>query len=307
MLFPKALKQGATVGLVCPSSPVTPEQRERCLALMDELGFKVKEAGNLNHLHGGFMAGDGPERAREVNALFADPGVDAVLCCRGGDGAGRAVPLLDREMIRRNPKPFIGYSDITAYHLVMNQQCGMGTFHGPMCSSNMIGGLTDAEKQSLWTCLTEDDYSFVNPEGTPVQVMHEGRGEGVVTGGNLSLLCASMGTPYEVDTKDKILFIEDVHESCPRLDRMMWQLRNAGKLESCAGILVGQFTECENRYSQEFGWLDVIREAVDGLKVPVMYGLESGHGAPMLTIPLGAHCRMDTADGRIDFHMDRVK
>ena len=307
MLFPKALKCGATVGLVCPSSPVTPEQREKCLAVMDELGFRVKEAGNLNHVHGGFMAGLGAERAAEVNALFADPQVDAILCVRGGDGAGRAVPLLDRELIRRCPKPFIGYSDITAYHLVINRQCGLGTFHGPMCASNLTGGLTDLEKQSLWDCLTLDDCAYTPPEGHPLKVLREGRGRGELTGGNLSLLCASMGTPYEVDTRGRVLFIEDVHESCARLDRMLWQLRNSGKLAACAGLLIGQFTECENRYQPDFTWLDVIREAVDGLDIPVLYGVESGHDTPMLTLPLGADCRIDTADAGITFHMDRVK
>lgn len=306
MLFPKAVKPGATVGLVCPSSPITPEQQEACRRVLTEWGFRVKESANLTASHGGYMAGDGKLRARELNAMFADPEVDVILCCRGGDGVGRAIPYMDRDIIRRNPKPFIGYSDITGYHLLMNQDCGLGTFHGPMCSSNMVGGMTEGEKQSLWQALTQDDLTYIPPEGSPIGVLRPGRAEGVVTGGNLSLVCAFMGTPLEIDTRGKLLFLEDVHEPCYSIDRMMWHLLNAGKLQQCAGILLGQFTQCDNRASEDFGCLDVFREATENLGIPVMYNIESGHGAPMMTIPMGAVGRMDTKAGTLTFHLDRM-
>ena len=307
MLFPKALRPGATVGLVCASSPITPEQKERCVQALEAMGFRVKCAENLNTRYGGFMAGEGPYRAALVNAMFADPQVDAILCARGGDGAGRAVPYLDPDLIRANPKPFVGYSDITAFHLVLNQQCGLGTWHGPMASSNMIHGLTEEEKRSLWESLTLSDCDFICPDGSPLRTLKPGRAEGIVTGGNLSLVCASMGTPYEIETEGRLLFLEDVHESGARLDRMIWQLRNAGKLSQCAGLLLGQFTECENGYDPSYTWLDSFREALSGIDIPVMYGLESGHGSPMMTIPLGALGRMDTEAATLTFHMDRMK
>lgn len=167
----------------------------------------MKESDNLCVSHAGYMAGDGPTRATALHAMFADPEVDVILCCRGGDGVGRVIPYLDRELIRSHPKPLIGYSDITGYHLLLNQDCGMGTFHGPMCASNMIGGLTELEKRSLWQALTQDDLTYEAPQDSPIGVLVPGKAQGIVTGGNLSLVCAFMGTPLDIDTKGKLLFL----------------------------------------------------------------------------------------------------
>ena len=302
MTFPAPLKPGATIGLICPSSPIRPEQKEACVRFLESRGFRVKVAGDPCASHAGYMCGGGEERARLLEGLFSDPEVDAIFCARGGDASGRCAEHLDPEVIRRHPKPLVGYSDITTYHLILDRLCGLGSYHGPMVSSNMIGSYHPEDERALMEALTATEpFPFRQPEGLPLTALHGGRAEGTVTGGNLSLLCASIGTPWELETRGRVLFIEEVHESCPRLDRMVWQLRSSGKLKACAGILLGQFTECDNTYDPAYTWLDIFREALADLPIPVLYGLESGHGDRMVTIPLGARCVMDADRGTVVF------
>ena len=308
MIFPLPLKKGSTIGLICPSSAIRPEQKDACLHVLAEMGFRVKAAPNLTDNYAGYMAGPGSVRGEWLTRMFADPEVDAVFCARGGDASGRVVSYLDLDVIRRNPKPFVGYSDITTFNLILNQMCGLGTFHGPMVSSNMIDGMDEYTRNSFFDCLTAPSvFEFTNPEGDELQVLHEGHASGIVTGGNLALLSGSMGTPYEVDTKGKIFFLEEVHESGPRLERLVWQMKNAGKFDDCAGILLGQFLECENTQMPEYDSVACFRDALEGLDKPVLYNVCCGHGARTGTIPLGAMCEMDTASKRIRFTMNRIR
>lgn len=306
MYYPPKLHPGDTIGLVCPSSPVTEERLFQCISVLQAMGFRVRAADNITKNHGGYMAGTGKERAEWINRMFADPEIRAVFCVRGGDGGTRAAEYIDLDLIRNHPKIFVGYSDITTLHLLFNQECGLVTFHGPMVSSNMVDAFDADTRSAFFRCINAEDlYEFRNPFSCPIGVLHEGSARGEVIGGNLSLLAAAVGTPYEPKTEGRILFIEEVEEPVTKIEKWMCQLKNAGLLSRCAGILLGQFTDISNEFDPEYTGLDCIREILEDIPCPVLYDLQSGHGEKIITIPFGAVCRMDSADRSILFEVDR--
>ena len=306
MKFPKKLKKGDTVGLVCTSSQISEERISQCVDAMQELGYKVKIADNLAANYAGFMAGKGEKRAEWVNKMFADPEVDAIFCVRGGDGSSRIMEFLDVETIKSNPKIFVGFSDVTNMHLFLTQECDMVSFHGPMVSSNIVGEFNEESKKSLYASLEADgEYEFENGEGFEIGVLKEGKAEGVLIGGNLSLLSASIGTPYEVDTKDKIIFIEEVGEDISKVEKWTYHLRNAGKFKDCRGVILGQFTNIVCKEMPEYDELCVYKDALEGLDIPVLYNIQAGHGDPNMTLPMGALCKIDTSDRTVKFVAER--
>lgn len=306
MKYPDKLKAGATIGVVCPSSAITKEQRKKCREVLEKQGFRVKLADNLCDDYGGYMAGSGEKRADWINRMFADPEVDAIFCARGGDGGTRDYEGLNLDLIRQHPKIFVGYSDITTFHLLFNQECGFVTFHGPMVSANMINDYDEDTRRAFENALeAEDTYEFQNPAEEEIKVLKPGKASGILTGGNLALLSASMGTPYEVDTRGKILFIEEVGENPGRLERFVWHLRMSGKLKDAKGILLGQFTDCENKTHPDYNAIALFRDALQPYSIPVLYDLQSGHGKKIITLPMGALCHMDTETKKIIFKVDR--
>lgn len=300
--YPSKLRDGATVGIICPCSAMSEDKEKQCRAVLEGMGFSVKQADNLTTNYAGYMADSGEVRGHWINRMFADPEVEAIFCVRGGDGGSRAMEYLDLELIKSNPKIFVGYSDVTSMHLAFTQQCGLVTFHGPMVASNMTDQFDFETRESFFQALNADSaYEFKNPKASPLAVLKSGRAEGILTGGNLSLLSASIGTPYELDAAKKILFIEEVGESVCRMERFLYHLRNAGKLRECAGVLLGQFTNCANKDQADYTYLDLFRDALAGLDIPVLYNIQSGHDYPMMTLPLGTMCTVDTAKPGIFF------
>ncbi|WP_425757509.1 S66 peptidase family protein [Ihubacter sp. rT4E-8] len=306
MRYPKQLKKGDTIGLICASSAIETARIAQCVKAVEDLGFQVKLADNLDTDYAGYMAGSGQVRGQWVNRMFADPAVDGIFCVRGGDGGSRAMEYIDFDLIAKNPKTFVGYSDVTSLHLAINQKCDLVTFHGPMVSSNMADGFDESSKTSFFAALNaEGTYEFQNPAGFEIGVMKSGAAEGRLIGGNLSLLSASIGTPYEPDTKDKILFIEEVCEPVTKIEKWAYHLRNAGKLAACKGIILGQFTKIVNEECPSYTELSCLAEIFEGLDIPVMYNVQSGHGKPMMTLPMGTLCKMDTEKGSIVFTVER--
>lgn len=306
MRYPKKLKENSCIGLICPSSCISTERIAQCVQTIEGMGHRVKLADNLDVNYAGYMAGSGQTRGEWINRMFADPEVDAVFCVRGGDGSSRAMEYIDYDLIRENPKIFVGYSDITNLHLALNQNCGLVTFHGPMVSSNMADDFDPETRASFFEALNaEGQYAFRNPEGFDIQVLKEGKASGRLTGGNLSLLSASIGTPYEVDTEGKILFIEEVCEPITKIEKWTYHLRNAGKLKACSGILLGQFTKVDNADCPEYDVIRCFSDILEGLNIPVIHNIQSGHGAPMMTLPMGAMCTIDTASKTILFDTER--
>ena len=302
MRYPEKLKKGDTVGLVCTSSPIKTERIEKCREAVENLGFKVKMADNLDAKFNGYMAGSGRERAKWLNTMFEDPEVKGIFCIRGGDGSSRIMEYLDYEMIKNNPKVFAGYSDVTNLHLAFNKKCDFVTYHGPMVSSNMADGFdNESERAFIEAVCSEEPYEFKNPEGYIIGVINEGHAEGRITGGNLSLLSASIGTPYEIDTRDSILFIEEVGEPMSKIEKWIYHLRNTGKFNDCKGVILGQFTNVTNEECPDLDADEYIGNILKEYNIPVMCNIQSGHGDKMITMPMGAECIMDTASLKISF------
>ncbi|HHV45810.1 MAG TPA: LD-carboxypeptidase [Tissierellia bacterium] len=302
MIFPEKLNKGDTVAIVAPSSPVSKEEADKCKKLVEDMGYNVKMGKCTYRSIHGYSAGTGEERAEEINQMFADKEVKAIWCIRGGDTSSHTLDKIDFYIIRKNPKIFVGYSDITNLHVNFNQKCELITFHGPMVKSNMLNNYDQFTKESFEKALNmEEELILENPSGEEFKVMIDGYAEGIIVGGNLSLLTSMIGTPYEVDTKGKILFIEEVEESVRRIDRMMYQLKYSGKLDDAVGIIFGDFTDCPNEKDECYTVFDMLKDVLADYKKPVMYNIKSGHCYPMSTIPLGTKCIMDTGSKLIKF------
>ncbi len=302
MKFPDKFRQGDTIGLIAPSSPVKPEILDQCIELMQTMGYRVKLGKSVKLSYHGYLAGPDDIRAEDVNTMFADNEVKAIFCIRGGNGSVRIMDKIDYDIIRRNPKVFVGYSDITNLNMAFYHLCDMVTFHGPMVSSNMLDHYDGYTRESFETTINMGkSLDFINPEKQEIKVVTEGYGEGTIIGGNLSLLINMLGTFYAPDFKDKILFIEDVHESVPNVDRMIMQLFQLHIFEQIKGLIIGDFSECENSYDSNYLIQEYIVDTFKDVKIPVMYNIICGHCFPTATIPLGVNCIMDTKDKIIRF------
>lgn len=302
MIFPEKLKKGDTVAIIAPSSPVSREDADRSKRFLEDMGYIVKMGEctykNLN----GYKAGSGIERAEDINNMFADKDVKAIFSIRGGDTSSHMIDKIDIDLVRNNPKIFIGYSDVTNLNIYFNQKADLITFHGPMVKSNMISDFDDFSRISFTNAINmEDEMYLENPQGEDFKVINEGKAKGIIVGGNLALITSMIGTPYEIDTRGKILFFEDIHENVTRVDRMLYQLKYSNKIKDAAGIIVGDFSQCENSYDPLYGINELLKDFFSDIDIPVMYDIKSGHCFPTSTIPLGAMCEINTYNRAIRF------
>lgn len=291
----KALRAGDTIGLVATSSPATEEQLVQAIAVLESFGFQVKVSGTCRERYGGYLAGTPQQRAFELNAMFADDEVDGIMCMRGGYGAPQMLPLLDYDCIAQNPKLFVGYSDITALHTAFGQQASLATLHGPMATSDLAHGLNDWTLQYLLRAVTRPEPlgAIINPPGEEIVCLVEGEAAGPVVGGNLALIAALMGTPYQLDTRGKLLFLEDIDEEPYRIDRMLTQLALGGLFADCAGIIIGTWTDCEPKKREGFTVWDVFQQIVVPYQKPTIWNVQIGHGPTNMALPLGVQARLD--------------
>lgn len=309
LLKPSALKAGDTVGLITPSTFVTdPERLATAERTIQYFGLKMKMGRNVRK-RTGYVGGTIAERVSDLHDMFRDPEVKAVFTIRGGYGSAQLLDNIDYGLIRRNPKIFLGYSDITAMHLAIHQKTGLVTFHGPVTLSRFTGYTQEHFRKALFNtspigAVTNPPPSDpLRPEHT-LRAVRPGKARGRLIGGNLSLIASLMGTPYEIDTRGKILFIEDVDEQPYSIDRMLTQLRLAGKLRSAAGIVFGECADCRQRdYKPSFDSTFSLGEVVDSilgeLKIPVLSGLTIGHTDDQLTLPLGLMATLDADRGEL--------
>ena len=299
MIYGKKLKFGDTIGLIAPSGAMRTEGAiERAVAETERMGFKVKLGESAGKKYG-YLSGTDEIRARDINAMFADDEVDAIFCIRGGYGAMRILDKLDYDLIAKHPKIFVGFSDITALHIALLNRCGLATFHAPMAVGWSNGPLDDFSRESMYTALmhAEPVGELINPPEYPKQTVNQGTAEGQLVGGNLMLMASSLGTPWEIDTKGRIVFIEEVGERTYCVDRMLTQLRLAGKFDDCAGVVFGDFADCPIEYP-EYGLSleEIIRDVAAPCGKPIFTGLRCGHCTPKLTLPFGVKCRMDAVN-----------
>jgi len=298
----RRLKPGDTVGLLSVSNPVDPREREACVQAVEALGFRTV-CGESLFGGRGYLAATDEIRARDVNRMFSDSAIDGIFCVRGGEGANRLPELIDLEVVRANPKVFLGYSDVTVLHLMFGGTGELCTFYGPMPhtefrKSTFPGYVRDHLLRALTS--PEPGGEILPPPGDPpLRALRPGRAEGPLVGGCLSLISALMGTPWEMDTKGKVLIFEDVDEEPYKYDRWLCQLRSAGKLDACVAVVVGQCTNAEPRHPERSLTLEeVFQDLLGPLKVPVLLGVPFGHGARKATYPLGARALVDGDEGR---------
>lgn len=287
-------KKGDTIGIVSPAGPIKREELERGIKIVESLGLRVKLGKHVYEKYG-YLAGTDADRAADLNDMFKDNEVKGIICSRGGYGSGRIVELLDYEVIKQKPKVLLGYSDITYLHTAIRQRTGLITFHGPMVASDM--GESDFAKLSydlLQQFFVPQDVIYTTAI-SPLEAIVHGEATGTLVGGNLSLLTSTLGTPDEIDTKGKLLLLEDVAEPPYKIDSMLNQLKHAGKLEQAEGILIGDFTDCEAKDPEtSLSFDQVLVDYLTDLEKPVLKGFRIGHCNPNITVPLGTEATMDT-------------
>lgn len=295
MIIPRRLQPGDLIAITAPASPLALEQVIKAKNQLRAWGFQVK-IGSTCFQEKGYLAGLDEDRGRELNHFFNDNEVKGILCLRGGYGSLRILQELDYDMIKKNPKIFIGFSDITALHIALQQQCQLVTFHGPM-AAQIANGLDPLSSKSLFKVITEDKALGVmnHMQQEEMDYLVAGMGEGEIVGGNLTLITATLGTPYELETKNKLLFIEEIGEEAYRIDRMFTQLKLAGKFSEVAGIILGDFN-----HSNSIEIFSLIREELSLIGKPVLKGLRAGHCTPNLTIPLGVKARLSSQDNTFE-------
>ncbi|MHA7138922.1 S66 peptidase family protein [Rossellomorea arthrocnemi] len=294
VIKPARLKKGDTIGVIAPASPPKAEPLKKALSFLEELGLDIK-LGKSVHKKYGYLAGYDQERIEDIHMMFKDREVKAIICACGGFGTGRIVSQLDYNLIEENPKIFWGYSDITFLHTAIHQQTGLVTFHGPMLSSDIgLSGVHALSKKSFEQLFRSEDIEYTN-KLSMLETVVEGAASGPVIGGNLTLLVSTLGTPFEVDTKGKILFIEDIDEEPYKVDRMMNQLKMAGKFHDASGIIIGDFKNCVPEKREQSLTLDeVLKEHILDAGKPALKGFLIGHSSPSIAIPLGSMGRMNT-------------
>lgn len=295
MIKPKALKFGDTIGIISPASPTTEEKVKKSYNKLIEMGFKVEIGESVYERHG-YLSGTDDIRAADINNMFKDKKIKGIICTRGGYGTPRILDLIDYEAIKNNPKVFVGYSDITALHIAFNQKSDLVTFHGPMVASDMVEGFSIFSRDNfLKSIMNKEPISKIsNPEGEEIFTINGGIAEGIIIGGNLSLIVDTIGTPYEINTTDKILFIEEIGEQPYNIDRMLNQLRLSGKLQEANGIILGDFNNCETENPEENLTLEqVINDQIKSTGKPTIFNLQAGHCNPMLTLPFGVKARLN--------------
>ena len=305
LVWPKRLSPGDTVALIAPAGPPKRDEVMRFKNHIEQRGYKVKMRDDIFDVEG-YLAGTDERRAEEFNEAFADPEVDGVLCVRGGYGCMRMLPLVDFDQVKKHPKLLLGFSDITALHAAMNK-AGIVSFHGPGPASGLGSekGPTEFTGKYVLRAVEASPDSPAGPytvevskDVTEVDSFGKGKATGRMVGGNLSLISALEGTPYAIDTKGAILIIEDVNEAPYRIDRMIQQLKLAGKLDGIKGAVLGKFTEDfvrEDKLTDDkrFDTTGVLRQYFEDLGVPVLVNYPIGHYPQNCTVPLGGEVEID--------------
>jgi len=284
-LKPPRLKRDDTIGIVAPASHFDLEKFNRGITVLESMGFNTSVPEGLFNKKG-YLAGSDLERAEMVNRYFADTSIKAIMCARGGYGSIRILSLLDYKTIQKNPKIFIGFSDVSALLSALYLKCRLVTFHGPTVTT--LGNSDHRTKDFLLSMITSGEKPEIAMEnGITIQ---PGSASGPVLGGNLNTLCHLLGTPFQPDFKGCNLFLEDRGEAAAyRIDRMLSQMKLAGCFNGLAGLILGNFEDCGDTD-------DIIRIAGDIFKddkIPILAGLEVGHGKRNLTIPTGLNATLN--------------
>lgn len=299
MIKPPALKPNATIGIVSPSSWMNESDLKTAVSVFEKKGYKLV-LGKSVYLRHNTYSGTPQQRADDINAMFCNPEIDAIICARGGYGANRVLPFLDYNLIKTNPKIFMGYSDITAFLASITQKTGLVTFHGPMLSSfkkRMVNFNFDLMEKTLFG---NESVTIQAPPGLQTRVLKYGKSEGPLMGGNMCLLINRLGTADQLNTDGSILFIEDVDEYLYAFDRNLVHMKNAGMFANIKGLIIGELVDMkDNNNSFEKSTDDIILDVCGNLDIPIISNFPCGHGAYQATLPITIPVRLDAEKTRL--------
>jgi muramoyltetrapeptide carboxypeptidase len=300
---PPALRPGDTIGVVASASNVNRSDLEAGCEALRRAGYQPFYLDSILD-QDLYFAGSADRRARELETMFARPDVKAIICARGGYGANYLLPSLNLDIIKSHPKIFVGYSDLTALITYFSDAAGLVTFHGPMVAKDWAHG-EGVDLLSWQAALTSTEAWELNLDaGSGVTGLVDGSAEGILYGGCLSILVASLGTPYEIRTQGTILFLEDVAAKPYQIDRMLMQLKLAGKLKGVRGIVFGEMRDCVQNSNQGYKLEDIVVRIVGELGIPVAYGVRFGHvSARNITLPIGVHSSLTVREGQVNLKM----
>ncbi len=299
IIKPSALKQGDTIAISSPAGAVWEDsQIEKFIFILQNLGFKVKLGETLKQKYG-YFAGTDELRASELNNFFLDKEVKAIFCIKGGWGCARILDKLNYEIIKNNPKVLIGFSDITSLLIAINSKTGLITFHGPVGNSGWNDFTLDYVKRILFE-KEKVEYAYPEDDTDKHYTITEGKANGILVGGNLTVLAGMIGSEYLPDWKNKILFLEETGEEPYRIDRMLTQLKLAGVLKNISGFIFGKCVKCEAEEPEKaFTLQQVLEQHIKPLAIPAFYGAMIGHIANKYTVPIGINAEMDASEGII--------
>lgn len=292
MILPKRLQKGDTVGVIAPASPPEETLLVKGISVLEKLGLTVRVGRNTTKKYG-YLAGTDEERRMDFHEMIARKEVKAIIFARGGYGTARIASLLNYPLIANNPKIIWGYSDITYLHTAIRQRTGLVTFHGPMVVS--IGKRTaNPLSINMFKQLFHPTELLYSEKISPLTVYSHGETSGKIVGGNLSLMARSLGTPYEIDTRGKIILLEDIGEEPYKVDAMLNQLKLAGKFSEVKGIIIGDFAQSEPKEQPSLTLDDVWEHYFSNVSIPVMAGFKIGHCEPNFSLPLGVPAHLST-------------
>jgi muramoyltetrapeptide carboxypeptidase len=301
IIKPPRLKKGDTLALVTPGSYISYEEKQESINNLKKLGFEVKYSDRLMEKNGFFSATD-KERAADLNDMFERDDIKGIVCARGGYGCARILPYIDYTLVSKNAKVLIGYSDVTALLYGIYKNTDLVTFHGPVGISTYNDFskkyfeqvlINPVEKVELKSSTSGNNYNIYG-----LTTIATGNAKGELVGGNLSIIVSLIGTDYDIDTKGKIIFLEEFLEEPYRVDRMLTQMLQAGKFNHAAGIALGVFKMCESNkenpsFSNSFSLMEVLKDRLSDLNIPVVYGISFGHVEDKFTIPFGIKAELD--------------
>lgn len=295
---PPALRPGDTVGVIAPAAAVDRGHLEHGIGVVASMGYRVKVSPHALD-RAGILAGSDCDCAAELVAYFADPEVKAIFAARGGYGCGRLLPLIDFAALARTPKVFLGFSDETFLLNALVDQSAMACFHGPMVAMDFARGPSRRALDHLAHLLSGQTRRF---ELAARDVIRPGTAAGELIGGCLSVVVAMLATPWQPRFDGRILFLEDTGEKAYRIDRMLVQLRQAGVFERVAGVVFGAIRPLEGSAPERALITEFVADQTAGLKCPVLFGIEAGHGTENMTLPFGLRARLESAQRRIVFN-----
>jgi muramoyltetrapeptide carboxypeptidase len=301
ILKPDALLPGDTIAVIAPASQIKRDALLAGVRALNELGYQTVCSEEVLS-EDRYFAGSVKRRVGELHQAFSDRAIKAIFCARGGYGTNYLLPHLDLKLIRNNPKIFLGYSDVTTLHTYLNDRLGLVTFHGPMVTKDFATA-NGVEKTSLDAAIS-GKTSWRISQTPGLLALQQGRAEGKLYGGCLSMLAASLGTPYEIKTQDTILFLEDIATKPYQIDRMLMQLKYAGKLDKVRGVVFGEMIDCVQAPEQPYTLEEVIMRVLADFDFPVAFGLRSGHvSTGNITLPIGVKTQLRVSDNNVELEV----